>query len=70
MFLTPSETIQFAHHMKDKRNNKRMYYLADTERKVIVIFPDGTSREFDGETGIGDNHRIGTGLPFPARVTA
>jgi hypothetical protein len=42
VFASPTgEPVQFEHHMplqmKDKRNNKRMYYLADTERKVIVI---------------------------------
>ncbi len=31
------EPVQFEHHMKDKRNNKRMYYRVDTERKMIVI---------------------------------
>jgi hypothetical protein len=41
--LATGEPVQFEHHMpvrtykKDKRNNKRMYYLADTEYKVIVI---------------------------------
>ncbi len=38
VFPSPTgEPLQFEHHMKDKRNNKRMYYRADTERKVMVI---------------------------------
>jgi len=38
MFASPTgEPVQFEHHMKDKRNNKRMYYRADTERRVILI---------------------------------
>jgi hypothetical protein len=40
MRVFPSPTgqpVQFEHHMKDRRNNKRMYYRVDTERKMIVI---------------------------------
>jgi hypothetical protein len=38
VFASPTgEPIQFEHHMKDKRNNQRTYYLADTERKVSAI---------------------------------
>jgi len=35
--LATGEPVQFEHHMKDKRNNKRLYYRVDAERKVIVI---------------------------------
>ena len=38
VFASPTgEPVQFEHHMKDKRNNKRMYYRADTERRVMLI---------------------------------
>jgi hypothetical protein len=31
------ESLQFEYHMKDKSNNKRMYYRVETERQIILI---------------------------------